>query len=77
MAKLTKLIPVLAERTCERCKDGLIKYKRSYNTGNLFKSKIIYEYECENCGEIIKTDKHLKLQKIIFIDPNGKKILNF
>ena len=71
MAKLTKLQPVLVERTCEYCEDGLLTLKEQHNDGNhLFReTKWWYEYECKNCGRIITSDKALRLREIIYVDP--------
>ena len=74
MAKLIKLTPVLVERTCEYCGDGLLKLKEQCDDGiHLFKkTKYWYEYECKKCGEIIKSDKPLRLREIIYIDEETK-----
>ena len=49
MAKLTKLQPVLVERTCEYCGDGLLRLKEQCDDGiHLFReTKYWYEYECK------------------------------
>lgn len=75
MAKLTKLQPVLVERTCDYCGDGLLKLKDQCNDGgHLFrKTKWWYEYECKKCGHIITSDKPLKLREIVYVDPETKE----
>lgn len=70
MAKLTKLTPVLVEKTCEYCGDGLLKFKKTHDDGfHVFRNtKYWYEYECAKCKTVIKSDKYLKLKRIVFID---------
>ena len=70
MAKLTILTPVLVEKTCEKCGDGLIRYKQTIDDGDhLFKkTKYTYEYVCEKCGETIHSDKPFVLREIFYID---------
>ena len=74
MAKLTKLEPVLVEKTCDHCGDGLLKLKEQCNNGSLFRTKYWYEYECKKCGRIIKSDRPFKLREIVYIDPETKEI---
>ncbi len=77
MLRLTKMQAVLAERVCEHCNEGLLKYKGQYDEdikNRLFrKPKHYYEYECENCNKITKSDKILKLQYIMYVDPETKR----
>lgn len=75
MAKLTKLTPVLIERTCEHCGDGVLAFKETHDDGFHFfkKTKYWYEYECKKCGATIKSDKEFRLREIIFIDEETKK----
>lgn len=74
MAKITKLIPVLVERTCEHCDDGILKLKKQCDDGfHVFKkTKYWYEYECKKCGMITKSDHPLKLREIVYIDKETK-----
>lgn len=75
MAKLTKLQPVLIERTCEYCGDGLLRLKEQCDDGiHLFReTKYWYEYECKKCGRITTSTQPLKLREIIHIDPETKE----
>jgi hypothetical protein len=75
MAKLTKLTPVLVERTCEYCGDGLLRLKEQCNDGfHMFRStKYWYEYECKKCGKITKSDRPLRLRDVVFIDEETRK----
>ena len=80
MSKSTKLIPILTERTCEYCNDGLIRFNKKYDDGfHLFRdTKYWYEYECKKCGKIIKSDKPLRLKSISFVDEEtGKQYITW
>ena len=75
MAKLTKLQPVLVERTCGYCGDGILRLKEQCDDGmHIFrKTKYWYEYKCKKCGKITKSDTALKLREIVFINPDNPK----
>ena len=75
MAKIIKLQPVLLEKTCDYCGDGLLKLKEQCDDGfHLFrKTKYWFEYECKKCGRITKSDKPFKLRDIVFVDPETKQ----
>ena len=67
--KMTELTPVLIEKTCDHC-GGLIRLYQTCDDGvHIFrKTKYWYEYKCDKCGDIIKSDVPLVLRNIKFID---------
>lgn len=73
MAKLTKLQPVLVERTCDYCENGILKLKEQCSDNKLFKTRYWYEYECKKCGHIIKTEHPLQLREIIYVNPETRE----
>ena len=75
MSKITKLVPILIEETCEYCGDGILKLVKETDDGvHIFKKvKPVYEYRCEKCGRVVKSDKRLRLKKIGFINPETKE----
>ena len=73
--KLTSLIPILYELTCDKC-GGTIKFKRSYETKTtpLKKPDKWYEYECTECGLIEKIDRSIQLKQIVYINSDTHEV---